>query len=93
MESKTKITELHCTQTELEKQFEYVNSLIEQHRVSAVTNVNVEALLTNWEVGQYVSKQLKYSNWETKVVSDLADYLKIQNPKRRGFGRVICTIW
>ena len=39
---------------ELEQQFEYVNSLIEQHRSSAIAKVNMEALLTNWEVGQYI---------------------------------------
>ena len=37
--------------TQLEKQFEYVNSLIEQHRSSAIAKVNMEALQTNWEVG------------------------------------------
>jgi hypothetical protein len=41
MESKTKITKLHSP-NELEKQFEYVNSLIERHRVSAIVNVNIE---------------------------------------------------
>ena len=74
-------------QMELEKQFEYVNSIIEQHRSSAITKVNTEALLTNWEIGQYISMQLKSSVWGAKVVSDLADYLKRQNPKRRGFGK------
>lgn len=74
-------------QSELEKQFEYVNSLIEQHRSSAITKVNTEALLTNWEVGQYISIQLRSSSWGAKVVTDLADYLKRQNPKRRGFGK------
>ena len=34
-------------QNELEKQFEYVNSIIEQHRSSAIAKVNTEALLTN----------------------------------------------
>lgn len=72
---------------ELEKQFEYVNSLIEQHRSSAITKVNTETLLTNWEVGQYISMQLQSSAWGTKVVSDLADYLKRQNPKRRGYAK------
>jgi predicted nuclease of restriction endonuclease-like (RecB) superfamily len=71
----------------LEKQFEYVNSIIEQHRSSAIAKVNTEALLTNWEIGQYISMQLKSSVWGAKVVSDLADYLKRQNPKRRGFGK------
>ena len=47
MESKNQIAKLY-TQNELEKQFEYVNSLIEQHRISAVVNVNVEVLLTSW---------------------------------------------
>ena len=74
-------------QTELEKQFEFINTLIEQHRSSAITKVNTEALLTNWEVGQYIFIQLNSSRWGTKVVSDLADYLKRQNPKRRGFGK------
>ena len=72
---------------ELEQQFEYVNSLIEQHRSSAIAKVNMEALLTNWEVGQYISQQLKSAHWGAKVVSELADYLKRMNPKRRGFGK------
>ena len=43
--------------------------------------VNSEALLTNWEIGQYISMQLRSSVWGARVVSDLADYLKRQNPK------------
>ena len=49
--------------------------------------MNNEALLTNWEVGQYISLQLKSATWGNKVVSELADYLKKQDPKRRGFGK------
>ena len=75
------------SQEDLEKQFEYINSLIEQHRSSAISKVNTEVLLTNWEVGQYISLQLKSSRWGTKVVSELADYLKRINPRRRGFGK------
>ena len=75
------------SQEDLEKQFEYINSLIEQHRSSAISKVNTEVLLTNWEVGQYISLQLKSSRWGTKVVSELADYLKRMNPRRRGFGK------
>ena len=73
--------------TELEKQFEYINTLIEQHRSSAINKVNTEALLTNWEVGQYISQQLNSAHWGAKVVSDLADYLKRMNPKRRGYSK------
>ena len=73
--------------SDLEKQFAYVDTIINKHYTAAVANVNLESLLTAWEVGQYVSAQLKSSHWGAKVVSDLADYLKGQNPKRRGFGK------
>ena len=74
------------SETELEKQFEFINSLIERHRSSAIALVNTEAMQMNWEIGQYISLQLKTARWGTKVVSDLTDYLKRQSPKRRGFG-------
>ena len=48
---------------------------------------DAEALLTNWEVGLYISRQLKSARWGAKVVSELADYLKRQNPKRRGYSK------
>ena len=73
--------------TKLEQQFEYVNSLIERHRSSAIAKVNMEALLTNWEVGQYISQQLKSAQWGAKVVSELADYLKRMNPRRKGYSK------
>lgn len=71
----------------LEQQFEYVNSIIERHQYTAIRQVNNEALLTNWEVGQYISLQLKSATWGNKVVSELADYLKRMNPKRRGYSK------
>ena len=73
--------------TKLEQQFEYVNSLIERHRSSAIAKVNMEALPTNWEVGQYISQQLKSAQWGAKVVSELADYLKRMNPRRKGYSK------
>lgn len=84
--SNNKITSI-SERDELTRQFEYVNSLIERHRFNAITKVNIEVLLTSWEVGEYISIQLKTSRWGSKVVSELADYLKLQNPQRRGFGK------
>lgn len=84
--SNNKITSI-SERDELTRQFEYVNSLIERHRFNAITKVNIEVLLTSWEVGEYISIQLKTSHWGSKVVSELADYLKLQNPQRRGFGK------
>lgn len=74
-------------QAELEKQFEFVNSLIERHRSLAIALVNAEAIQMYWDIGQYISLQLASSRWGANVVGDLADYLKRQNPKRRGFSK------
>ena len=74
-------------QSELETQFEFVNSLIERYRSSAIAMVNTTALQMYWEIGQYISLQLKSARWGTKVVGDLADYLKRQNPRRRGLSK------
>ena len=74
-------------QAELEKQFEFVNSLIERHRSTAIILVNAEAIQMYWDIGQYISLQLQSARWGTDVVGKLADYLKRQNPKRRGFGK------
>ena len=49
--------------------------------------INTAALQMNWEIGQYISMQLKSSKWGAKVVGDLADYLKRQNPRRRGLSK------
>ena len=35
---------------ELEKQFEFINSLIEQHRSSAIALVNNEAMQMYWDI-------------------------------------------
>ena len=35
--------------------------------------VDTVALQMNWEIGQYISMQLKSTRWGTKIVSDLAD--------------------
>ena len=74
-------------QAELERQFEFVNSLIERHRSTAIALVNAEAIQMYWDIGQYISLQLQSARWGANVVGDLADYLKRQNPKRRGFGK------
>lgn len=71
----------------IEKQFEFVDTIINHHLSNAIQKVNTEALLTYWEVGQYISRQLKSSAWGAKVVSELADYLKRQNPKRKGYSK------
>lgn len=72
---------------QLEQEFAYVDSLITAHTNAAIAKVNAEALQTYWEVGGYISNRLKNAQWGDHVVSELADYLKRHNPKRRGYGK------
>lgn len=72
---------------QLDEQFAQIDQIIESHRFRAISNVNIEMMLTYWEVGGFISNKLKSSVWGKKVVDDLADYLKRQNPKRRGFSK------
>ena len=85
----TMITETRHTQNDIviEQQFAQIDAIINSHRNRAIANVNIENLLTCWEVGQYISFQLQYADWGNKVVADLADYLKIHNPQLRGYSR------
>ena len=85
--NKSGITLIDRNVNSFEQQFAYVNAMIENHRFSAIRQVNSEALLCNWEVGQFISTQLKSAAWGDKVVSELADYLKRMEPGRRGFGK------
>lgn len=72
---------------QIEKDFAYIDSLITAHTNSAIAKVNAEALQTYWEIGQYISDKLRLSQWGANVVGELADYLKLQNPKRRGYSK------
>ena len=60
-------------QAELERQFAFVNSMIERYRSSAISMVDTVALQINGEIGKYISMQFKSTRWGTKIVSDLAD--------------------
>ena len=72
---------------QLEQEVAYVDSLITAHTNAAIAKVNAEALQTYWEVGAFISDRLKNTQWGDHVVSELADYLKRHNPKRRGYSK------
>ncbi|MDR3273080.1 MAG: PDDEXK nuclease domain-containing protein [Flavobacteriaceae bacterium] len=70
-----------------EKQFEDIRLIIDAHKRRAYRTANYEQIATYWEVGSYVSAKLKTSQWGSKIVSNLADYLKEKQPDIKGFDR------
>lgn len=71
----------------IEAHFEKVHSIIHLHRSRALQTVNNESLLICWNVGQYVSEKLNKSEWGSKVVTQLTEYLRIKDPSLKGYSR------
>ena len=73
--------------TKQEKSFEQIRSIIVTHRSSASRVVNTESILMSWEVGAFISARLKSNDWGSKVVTELSEYLRIQDPSLKGYSR------
>ncbi len=71
----------------IETHFEQVHSIIHLHRSRALKVVNNESLLTCWNVGQYVSEKLNKTQWGSKVVTQLSEYLRTKDPSLKGYSR------
>jgi predicted nuclease of restriction endonuclease-like (RecB) superfamily len=71
----------------MENHFEQVHSIIHLHRSRALQVINKESLLICWNVGQYVSEKLKTSDWGSKVVTQLSEYLRTKDPSLKGYSR------
>lgn len=71
----------------IQKSFEEIRSIIVTHRSAASLGVNTESILMNWEIGSYISARLKSNEWGSKVVTELSEYLRVQDPTLKGYSR------
>lgn len=75
-------------QNEIVKQdFNKIISIINIHRQRALQEVNNNSLLIAWNVGGYISAKIKSSEWGSKVVTELSEYLRQQDPSLKGYSR------
>lgn len=68
-------------------EFGAVLEIINAHRAKALVSVNVEHLLTNWEIGGYLSAKIKREGWGKSTIDNLVDYIHTHAPSERGYGR------
>ena len=68
-------------------EFGAVLEIIRGHRANALVSVNVEHLLTNWEIGGYLSAKIKHDGWGKSTIDGLVDYIHTHAPNERGYGR------
>ena len=70
-----------------EKDFAAVLEIITTHRSRALMCVNVESLLTYWEIGAFLSPRIHSGSWSRAIVGKLAEYIKRNQPELRGYGK------
>jgi predicted nuclease of restriction endonuclease-like (RecB) superfamily len=69
----------------MDKRFAVVIQLIKQSQSKAIKAVNAELIDLYWNVGKFISKKLEKSEWGDSVVSELAGYIKKNEPAVKGF--------
>ena len=69
------------------RDFNEIIDMIETSKRSAYRKVNEELITLYWNVGRYVSEKIEFNEWGTKVVENLANYIRERYPTLRGFDR------
>ena len=70
-----------------ETEFAEILGIIVRHRTKALANVNAENLLTNWEIGAFISQRLANASWGSATIDGLVDYIQAHDPTAKGYGR------
>ena len=69
------------------KAFSQILDIIRTHRAGALASVNIEHLLSRWEIGAYISAKIKHDGWGHATIDRLVDYIHANAPDERGYGR------
>lgn len=77
--------EININNDQYQTQFDEIKSIIDTRRKQAYKAVNNEIILSNWEIGRYVSDKIKSAKWGSKVIEMLVVYLKQTIPGIRGY--------
>lgn len=73
------------TSIQIRTDFNQIFGIINYHRQRVSKTVDDESLRMIWEVGAYVSKKLKTSEWGANVVRQLSEYIRTQDPTIKGW--------
>lgn len=67
--------------------FKTILDIIREHRACALASVNVEHLLSCWQIGGVLSAKIKQDGWGRSTIDRLVDYVHTNAPDERGYGR------
>lgn len=70
---------------ELEAQFKEISFLIHKAKENSFKAVNTELISLYFDIGKFISNKIDSSNWGKSIVTNLSEYLKINEPNVKGF--------
>ena len=69
----------------MDNRFTDIIKFIKQSRTNAIKAVNAELKTLYWNIGEYISKKIEQSEWGDSVVTELANFIQLQEPEIKGF--------
>lgn len=69
----------------MDNRFIDIIQLIKQSRTKTIKSVNAELINLYWNIGEFISNKLQLSEWGDSVVSELANYIQLNEPAIKGF--------
>lgn len=69
----------------MDNRFAHIIQLIKISRNKAIKAVNAELINLYWDIGEYISKKIKQSEWGDSVVTELANFIQKHEPQIKGF--------
>ena len=67
--------------------FKAILDIIREHRALALASVNVEHLLSCWQIGGVLSAKIKQDGWGRATIDRLVDFIHANAPDEKGYGR------
>lgn len=67
--------------------FKTILDIIREHRAFALASVNVEHLLSCWQIGGVLSAKIKQDGWGRATIDRLVDFIHVNAPGEKGYGR------
>ena len=69
----------------ISKDFQKILNLINDSRTKALKQINSSMVVLYWNIGKYLSNKVRIENWGKSVIKELADFIKTNDPKIKGF--------
>jgi predicted nuclease of restriction endonuclease-like (RecB) superfamily len=75
------------SQINKQQQFAEIAQFIQQSKGNVIQSINTELINLYWNIGKYISEQVKQAAWGEKTITELAEFIYKNQPETKGFNR------